>query len=161
IQRSSATPYGAWTTTTPDDNYKVRPKKNIIDIMVAHEVPYVATASVAYPEDFIRKMRKAKEKIGTKFIHIISPCPPGWRFPSNMTIKIARLAVQSRAFPLYEVEDGIYRITVNPQKVVPVEEYLRAQGRFRHLSDEEIKLIQKQVDERWWKLVKKVEESKG
>lgn len=161
IQRSSATPYGAWTTTTPADNYENRPKKDIIDIMVAHEIPYLATASVAYPEDFVRKLRKAKGKRGTKFIHVISPCPPGWRFPSNMTVKIARLAVLSRTFPLYEVEDGVYRITVNPRKVVPVREYLMAQGRFRHLSEEEIEFIQRQVDERWEKLLKKVEGSKA
>ena len=157
IQRSSATPYGAWTTTTPLNRFENRPKKDIVEIMVAHGISYAATATIAYPEDLIAKLRKAKGKEGVKFIHILSPCPPGWRFPSNLTVKISRLAVLSRFFPLYEVEDGVYRITVNPRKTVPVEEFLRLQGRFRHLGDEEIERIKGWVEERWRRLVEKAE----
>ena len=101
IQRSSATPWGAWTTTTPPANLKSQPKKDIVRIMAAHRVPYLATASIAYPDDFIRKIRKAKETRGFKFIYAFSPCPVGWRFSSELTIRLARLAVQTKIFPLY------------------------------------------------------------
>ena len=158
IQRSSATPYGAWTTTTPVEAFESAQKKNIVEIMVAHEIPYTATASIAYPEDLIRKMQKAKQIRGSKFIHILSPCPPGWRFQTDWTIKLARLAVETSVFPLYEVEYGKYTINRKPQKK-PVRDYIAIQGRFRHLSDEIIAGIQARVDETWNKLLKKEEES--
>jgi len=111
-QRSSATPYLAWTTTTPTSQPKMEAKKNIMEIMVAHQIPYAATACVAYPEDFYNKVRKAKEIKGLKFIHLLSTCPTGWRVASQFSIKVARLAVLTRIFPLYEVEDG-ERLTIN------------------------------------------------
>mgnify|MGYP005840537653 CR=1 FL=1 len=157
IQRSSATPWGAWTTTTPTKHPKDEPKKDMMAIMAAHRIPYAATASPAYPEDLVQKMQKAKAVRGTKFIHIISPCPPGWKSASELSVKLARLAVQTKIFPLYEVENGTkWTITLEPQGL-PVEEYLKLQGRFRHLSPEEIKKIQETVDAEWARLVAKAE----
>ncbi len=101
IQRSSATPWGAWTTTTPTDNFKREKKKDIMRIMAAHGVPYAATASVAWPEDFIAKLTHAKSIRGTKFIHLMAPCPPGWKISSEKTIQLARLATDCNVFPLY------------------------------------------------------------
>jgi len=157
IQRSSATPQGAWTTTTPNGYEEDRPKKDIVGILAAHRIPYVATASVAFPDDFVRKVQKAKRIRGTRFIHLFSPCPPGWKIPSEESIEIARLAVHTKLFPLYEVEDGErYRITVEPLGL-PVREYLRRQGRFRNLSDGQIEAIQREVDRRWADLQERAE----
>ncbi len=133
IQRSSATPPKAWTTTTPVKFPKERPKKNLDEIMAAHRIPYLATASIAYPEDLVKKVKKAVSIKGTKFLHVICPCPPGWKTAPEMTIKLAKLAVQTCIFPLFEVEDGIrYKINIKPKEPVPVREYLSIQGRFRH-----------------------------
>ena len=133
VQRSSATPEGAWTTTTPSD--KVRPKKNIMEIMAAHVIPYAATACVAFPDDFIVKMKKARDIRGTRFFHVLATCPTGWRIPSSHAVKIARLAVHTNAFPLYEVENGErYTITVKSRNI-PVRQYLEPQGRFRNLTE--------------------------
>ncbi|NOY76528.1 MAG: 3-methyl-2-oxobutanoate dehydrogenase subunit beta [Calditrichaeota bacterium] len=156
IQRSSATPYGAWTTTTPERHLKDRPKKNIMEIMAAHQIPYAATACVAYPEDMIQKFRKAKTIRGMRFIHLLSPCPPGWKIPDDQSIKVTRMAVNSKAFPLYEVEYGEkYRITVEPRNI-PVRDYLKVQGRFRNLTDDDIRNIQFSVNKNWDRLQKKV-----
>jgi len=158
IQRSGSTPIGAWTTTTPGGKkrmYKWEPKKSVAEIMVAHHIPYVATATIAYPEDLIAKIKRAKEIKGPKFIQILSPCPTGWRHSPDKTVEISRLAVQTNAFPLYEVVKGTYRITVKPKKPKPIKEYLRLQGRFRHLTEEEIEMIQRIVDENWRELLKK------
>jgi len=156
-QRSSATPYLAWTTTTPTSQPKMEPKKNIMEIMVAHQIPYAATACVAYPEDFYNKVRKAKEIKGLKFIHLLSTCPTGWRVASQFSIKVARLAVLTRIFPLYEVEDG-ERLTINVKpEFRPVRDYLKMQGRFNHLTDEDIESIQQNVEKTWNKLVKRAE----
>ncbi|MFQ6117738.1 MAG: 3-methyl-2-oxobutanoate dehydrogenase subunit beta [Candidatus Bipolaricaulia bacterium] len=156
IQRSSATPWGSWTTTTPEKHPKDRPKKDMVAIMAAHRILYAATASPAFPEDLVRKMQRAKAVRGTKFIHIISPCPPGWKHPSELSVKLARLAVQTRIFPLYEVEGGTrYTLNIEPEEL-PVEEYLKLQGRFRHLKEEDVKLIQETVDAEWERLISKV-----
>jgi len=155
IQRSSATPRLAWTTTTPEKHPKDEPKKDMVAIMAAHRIPYAATASPAYPEDLVRKFQKAQAIHGTKFIHIISPCPPGWKYSSELSVKLARLAVQTRIFPLYEVEEG-QRWTINLEpEGLPVKEYLKLQGRFRHLKDEDIELIQETVDAEWRRLMAK------
>jgi len=157
IQRSSATPWGAWTTTTPVENPKERPKKDIIDILLAHHIPYVATASVAYPDDFIRKMQKAKSIRGMKFIQILSPCPPGWKSIPEESVHISRLAINTKIFPVYEVENGYnYTINIEP-KHTPVEEYLNLQGRFKHLNKAQVKEIQLATDRKWEILMKKVE----
>ncbi len=157
IQRSSATPHGAWTTTTPVKHYKKGRKKDIMQIMVAHHIPYCATASVAYPEDFIRKLKKAKQIKGTKFFHLLAPCPTGWKHPPDITIKIARLATETLVFPIYEVENGVYKLNRNVKNPKPVVEYLKLQGRFRHLGDEEIDYIQGVVNEKWNHLMKLIE----
>jgi len=161
IQRSSATPEGAWTTTTPVRHPEDKPKKNIEEILAAHRVPYVATANIAYPEDFVRKFKKARDIKGTRFIHIFAPCPPGWKMSSELSIKSARAAVESKVFPLYEIEDG-EKFTINYwPKGIPVRDYLKMQGRFRHLTDERIEEIQKFVEETWEKLVRKHELTHG
>jgi pyruvate/2-oxoacid:ferredoxin oxidoreductase beta subunit len=158
IQRSSSTPYGAWTTTTPGDEWKKLRKKNIVEVLVAHRIPYAATANIAFPEDLVRKAKKAKSIKGSKFLHIFASCPTGWRIPSESSIKIARIAVQTNIFPLYEVEDGVkYTINYKP-KEFPVSEYFKLQGRFQHLTDEDMKHIQEMVDEDWALLLRKAGE---
>jgi len=149
IQRSSATPVGAWTTTTPTGSLKQEPKKDIVSILLAHGIPYVATASVAYPDDFVNKFKKAKEIKGTRFIHILSPCPPGWRIDSSKSIKVARMATQSRIFPLYEVEAGRLSITVKPEKTLSVRDYLMSQGRFSQMSEDMVSQVQAHAERRW------------
>lgn len=156
IQRSSSTPYGAWTSTTPAKTFKSSPKKNMVEIMVAHKIPYTATASISHPEDFIAKMQTAKEIKGTKFLQVLSPCPVGWRHPSNLTVKVARLAVETNIFPLYEVKDGRYKVKKISQRK-PIQEYLQLQGRFKHLTEETIAKIQETVDLEWKTLLKKEE----
>ncbi len=160
IQRSSATPFGAWTTTTPANAPKAEKKKDIIQILAAHHIPYLATASVAYPDDMIAKIQKAKDIHGTRFIHVFSPCPPGWKFEPEDSIKISRMAVESRVFPLMEVYNGSdYRLTHEPAGG-SVRDYLNMQGRFRHLKDDDIEIIQKNVDEEWEKLTRKLAPAK-
>ena len=152
VQSSGATPPGAWTTTTPTGSPKPTRKKNIMGIMAAHRIPYAATASIAYPEDLVRKVQKAVSIRGTKFLHIYATCPTGWKVPSEIAVKLARLAVQTRIFPLYEVEDG-ERYTINLEPVgYLVDEYYRIQGRFKHLSREDLDRIQAEVDHGWERL---------
>lgn len=152
IQRSSATPTGAWTTTTPKEFIKGQPKKDIVGILSAHRIPYIATACVAFPDDFIAKLRKAKQIKGLKFIHLFSPCPPGWKIASDDSIEIARLAVNTKVFPLYEIEHG-EKVTINHEpKGLPVEEYFSRQDRFRYMDVEELYQIQHDVDRRWQNL---------
>jgi len=154
-QRSSATPYLAWTTTTPVMQPKENPKKDIMAIMADHQIPYAATATIAYPEDLIKKMEKAKKIRGSRFIHLLSPCPPGWRTPSEVSVKISRLAVRSRVFPLYEIENGRTYTIQEETRIVPVREYLKLQGRFSHLTEKDIEEIQKRVDDTWERLMKR------
>ncbi|MFQ5843682.1 MAG: thiamine pyrophosphate-dependent enzyme [Planctomycetota bacterium] len=157
IQRSSSTPWGAWTTTTPTDHPESHPKKDILAILAAHRIPYAATASVAYPVDLVEKVRRAKALRGTRFLHILAPCPPGWKCADEDSIRLARMAVQSRIFPLMEVRDGSsWRFTVD-HPGHPVAPYLRRQGRFRHLDDEQMEHIQRDVDARWEVLGRRVE----
>ncbi|HAV41891.1 MAG TPA: pyruvate synthase subunit beta, partial [Acidobacteria bacterium] len=156
IQRSSATPLGAWTTTTPVKHYKKERKKDIIGIMAAHDIPYIATASIAYPEDMIKKFKKAKDIHGTRFIHIYAPCPTGWKSRPDDTVKLARLAVQTGYFPLYEIEEGEKRtLNLRIKERKPITDYLKLQGRFRHLKQDEIDLIQAEVDNNYQKILKK------
>ncbi len=159
IQRSSATPWGAWTTTTPRDHPQSTKKKDILSIMAAHRIPYAATASTAYPVDLLDKVRKAKSIRGTRFLHILSPCPPGWKYSDEQTIEMGRMAVQNRVFPLLEIEDGLrWRFTVESAGD-PVEPYIRGQGRFKHLDDDSIRNIQADVDARWEYLQRMVRSS--
>ena len=159
IQRCSATPYGAWTTTSPPGKNvigEMRPKKPMGNIAAAHGIPYVATATIAYWADYQKKVKKALSMDGPAFIHTLAPCPIGWRFPPEKTVEMSRLAVETGVFPLWEVEDGKMenlKITKKPAKRKPVEEYLAVQGRFRHLFKPEkrqdvIDKIQGMVDEK-------------
>jgi len=161
IQRSGGTPWGAWTTTTPvgqTHGFKHESKKDIMAIMQAHRIPYAATVSPAFPEDFIKKVQKAKAISGFRFLHALSPCPPGWRMNPSMSVEVARLAVDTRVFPLYEIEDGKVRIT-RKGKGLPLTEYLKVQGRFQHLTESEILEMQKGIDDIWIRLLLK--ESSG
>ena len=154
-QRSSATPLLAWTTTTPVTQPKDNPKKDIMAIMADHQIPYAATATIAYPEDFLRKIEKAKKMRGTRFLHLLSPCPPGWRISSEISVKISRLAVRSRVFPLYEIENGRAYTLQEESHVVPVKDYLKLQGRFSHLTEKDIEETQKRVDDAYERLLRR------
>ncbi len=164
IQRSSSTPYGASTTTSPAGRVvpgQVTWKKDMVEIAIAHNIPYVATACPSYPLDLMRKVQKAVNKPGPAYIHILSVCPTGWRMPSEKAIEAGRLAVRTGVFPLYEVEDGVYRITQKVGKLRPVKEYLEGQGRFRHLTQDMIQRIQERVQRDYELLLKKVEMTGG
>lgn len=150
IQRSSATPYGAWTTTTPVKHFKSRPKKDIVAIMAAHSIPYIATASVGYPEDLIKKVKKAMGIKGTRFLHIYSPCPVGWKSRPEDTVKLARMVVQNGIFPLFEIESGDkFTLNIKLREKKPIDDYLKIQGRFQHLDKEAVAFIQADVDKKW------------
>jgi pyruvate/2-oxoacid:ferredoxin oxidoreductase beta subunit len=146
IQRSSSTPTGAWTTTTPAPFVKDTPKKDIVRIMAAHNIPYIATASIGYPADLIRKVKKAKEMGGTKFILIFSPCPTGWRYSPEMTIRLAKLATETGIFPLYEIENGEKYTLSSKRSEKPLRDYLALQGRFRNLTEENLRRLEDRVE---------------
>jgi pyruvate ferredoxin oxidoreductase beta subunit len=168
IQRSGGTPHGAWTTTSPAGKVipgKAEYKKPIADIMVAHHMPYVATASISHWKDLVVKARKGMEVNGPAFLHAFAPCPRGWRSETGKSVEIAGLAVQTCVFPLWEAEYGEYKLSApsnaiarHPEKKMPVEEYLKTQRRFRHLFNPEnkhvLEEIQSEVDRRWQKLLK-------
>lgn len=150
IQRSSSTPIGAWTTTTPGVHWKKRPKKKMIDIMAAHSIPYIATASVAYPQDLMDKFRKAREIKGTRFIHVFAPCPTGWKLAPELSVAMARQAVTSKVFPLVEVTDhGTTWRVWKDFEPTPVRDYIMAQGRFRHLKEEDLRMLEEEVERNW------------
>ncbi|HDN18020.1 MAG TPA: pyruvate synthase subunit beta [Candidatus Bathyarchaeota archaeon] len=160
IQRSGATPRGAETTTSFAGKVipgKLEYKKDLASIVVAHAVPYVATASIGYWLDYVNKVRRALETDGPSFIHVLTPCQTGWRFDASKTVEIGKLAVETKIFPLYEVINGVYRINVKPKSFKPIEEYLKLQGRFKHLFEPQnrhiIDEIQQQVDARWKRLL--------
>jgi len=148
VQRSSSTPYGASSTTSPAGAVSIGQttwKKNMPAICAAHDIPYVATATVAYPFDMVEKFRKAKEIEGPAYVHVFSPCPTGWRLSPDQTVQISRLAVQTAVFPLYEIEDGKLTVNEKPKKLRPLIEYMRPQRRFSHLAESDVKKIQKRV----------------
>jgi pyruvate ferredoxin oxidoreductase beta subunit len=156
IQRSGATPYGAATTTTPAGSKiagKTDAKKDLIGVCAAHGVEFAATASVAFWNDYITKVRRAAAVKGPAVIHVLAPCPLGWRFDTSQTIKLAKLAVQTRYFPLYEVEKGNYKLSMKVPKPTPLEEFLKPQGRFRHLFApefaENLEELKRQVESNW------------
>jgi pyruvate ferredoxin oxidoreductase beta subunit len=155
IQRSSATPFGATTTTSPAGKASIGQfswKKNLPAIAVAHDIPYVATACPAFHRDLANKVKKAMDVKGPSYIQILSPCPTGWRCPTDNAIEVGRLAVQTGMFPIYEVENGKYKLNYNPESLKPVADYLKAQGRFRHLTEPDIAKIQERVNKEWGKL---------
>ncbi len=161
-QRSSATPLGAITTTTPivpkQDN-----KKNFIKIMEAHDLPYLATTSPAYPIDLYDKFVKAKRIRGTRYMHIYSPCPPGWMYPIKDTIRIGRLAVETGMVVLFEIEDGKFRFTGRSKtlsergKRLPLIHYVERQGRFKKMNIEQLSKLQDWVDKQWDEYLKRAE----
>ena len=160
VQRSSATPTGAFTTTTPVIP-KEQPKKDFIQIMEAHHPAYLATTCSSYPGDLYNKFVKAKAIRGTRFIHLSIPCPAGWGYPTKDTIKIGRLAVETGVVVLYEVEDGNMRLTGKSLSIArsgrkkPVEEYLKLQSRFKKMPPEQAEIFQQQVDTRWAQLLER------
>lgn len=156
IQRSSATPYGASTTTSPAGKKslgQVTWKKNMPAIVVAHDIPYVATACPSYHKDLMRKIAKALATPGPAYVHVLSVCPVGWRCSTDIAITVGRLAVRTGVFPLYEVENGRYKLNMKLSNLLPVKEYLGLQGRFRHLSEDTINVIQERVTRECAKLV--------
>ncbi|MFC2066152.1 pyruvate synthase subunit PorB [Chloroflexota bacterium] len=158
IQRSSATPFGASTTTSPAGKVSVGQfswKKNMPAIAVAHDIPYVATACHSYPFDMMDKIAKGMATKGPAYVHVLSVCPTGWRSPTDLSVRLGRLAVETGIFPLYEVEDGQYKLSVDLPRLRPVQDYLKLQGRFRHLSEDNIKKIQDRVKRDYSILVEK------
>ena len=152
IQRSSATPFGAMTTTSPPGQMsfgQMTWKKNMAAIAAAHDIPYVATACSSYPFDLMEKVQKAKDIPGPSYLHILSVCPTGWRIPSDQAIRYGRLAVETGVFPLYEVERGKYKMTIDFPRLRPVTDYFQGQGRFRHLTPDLIAKIQQRVTEEY------------
>ncbi|ACL70816.1 thiamine pyrophosphate-dependent enzyme [Halothermothrix orenii] len=161
IQRSSATPQGANTTTSPVGSVipgKKQFRKDITEIMAAHNIPYAAQASPYHWKDLRKKVKKAVAIDGPAFINVLSVCPRGWRTAESKGMEITKIAVETLYWPLYEIEEGQYHITHKPKKIKPVEEWLKPQGRFKHLFKEEnkdiIKILQERVNERWERLLR-------
>jgi pyruvate ferredoxin oxidoreductase beta subunit len=169
IQRSGGTPHGAATTTSPAGSVipgKLEYKKPIANIMVAHDIPYVATASPYYWKDLLTKVRKGLEVEGPAFLHVFAPCPRGWRSDPAKSIEYSKLAVETCVFPVWESVDGQFQLStpsrlvaLAPQKKKPVTEYLKGQGRFRHMLKPQGKKVLEEVqritDERWQRLLAK------
>jgi len=155
IQRSSATPFGASTTTSPAGTKSIGQstwKKNMPAIAAAHDIHYVATASPSYPFDLMDKVAKGVAVDGPAYVHILSVCPTGWRSAPDLSVRIGRLAVETGIFPLYEIIDGKYKLSLDFPKLRPVEEYFNLQGRFRHLSESHLLQIQDRVNEDYARL---------
>lgn len=159
VQVSSSTPKYSWTGTTPTGNS--RNKKQIMEIMAAHRIPYAATASIAFPEDLTAKVEKAKAMRGTRFIHLLAPCNTGWKIAPDEAPLVSRLSVECNIFPLYEIFDGLrYEINHQPKRL-PVERYLETQGRFSHISPEHTAAVQTETDRAWDELVAREERSRA
>lgn len=161
IQRSSATPFGADTTTCPAGSVipgKLQQRKNLTKIMAAHDIPYVAQASPSHWMDLVKKMKKAFEIKGPKFINVLSPCNRGWRSKTDDAITLSRLGVETCYWPLYEIEEGITKVTFKPKEKKPLVDFLKPQGRFKHLFSPEndwmLKKFQETVDREWEHLLK-------
>lgn len=155
IQKSGLTPFGAKTTTTPagkNIHGNIRPKKNMFEIAAAHDIPYAATATVGYMNDFLNKVKKASEIKGTKYIHVIAPCPTGWGIPVSDTVEAAKEIVDCGLWYLAEYENGEFTLNRDPKEFTDAAAYLKKQGRFRHLTDEDISIIIKSRDEKWTKI---------
>lgn len=153
VQESGTTPFGALTTNAPKG--KTLHKKDLPLIMMEHNIPYIATVNVSYPQDFVMKMKKAISYSGFKYIHIYSPCPPGWRIPADQTTKIGRLAVETGVWALFEIENGKFRLTGPSQRILeegnrkPLETYLGAQERYKKMKPEDIKNLENQLKQSW------------
>ena len=151
IQKSGLTPFGAKTTTPAGSNIhgNIRPKKNMFEIAAAHDIPYAATASVGYIYDFIQKVQKASKIHGTKYIHVIAPCPTGWGVAPDATVDIAKEVVDCGLWYLAEYENGSFKLNHKPKEFTDVSAYLKKQGRFKHLTDEDIQIITASRDKKW------------
>jgi pyruvate ferredoxin oxidoreductase beta subunit len=153
VQESGTTPFGAWTTNAPKG--KTLLKKDLPLIMMEHNIPYIATVNVSYPQDFVMKMKKAISCSGFKYIHVYSPCPPGWRIPADQTTKIGRLAVETGVWALFEIENGKFRLTGPSQRILeegnrkPLETYLWAQERYKKMKPEDVKTLENQLEKSW------------
>ncbi|WP_287284255.1 thiamine pyrophosphate-dependent enzyme [Treponema sp.] len=157
IQKSSLTPFGARTTTTPAGNNirgNLRPKKNVFEIIAAHDIPYAATATVGYLQDYINKVEKASKIRGTKFIHVIAPCPTGWGVKTDETVDVAKEIVDTGLWYLAEYENGEFTLNHKPENFSSVENYLKRQARFRHLTDDDIQAITAGRDSKWEHILK-------
>ncbi|NQU23152.1 MAG: pyruvate ferredoxin oxidoreductase [Candidatus Nealsonbacteria bacterium] len=166
IQRSSATPRGAATNTSPTGKVvsgKQQQRKDMTACMIAHNIPYVAQASVSNHIDFMRKVARGLEVDGPAFINILAPCHRGWRCKPEDSIEVARLAVETRYWPLFEVDDGRWKINRKPKEVVPVADWFKLQGRFRHLLKEDPDGIldwhQEKIEKNWKSLLQREQES--
>lgn len=155
VQGSSSTPIYASTTTTPAG--KPTKRKDLMQIAIAHDIPYAATASIHNLNDFRRKLQKAKETDGPALIHIQTPCPTGWRSEPAKSIELARLAVQTGAWILYEYENGKVKINFKPKELKPIKDYIKLQGRFKHLQDEDIEELQEIINKNFEKTMKLLE----
>ena len=159
-QRSGATPFGAFTTTTQTG--KLVHEKDMQAIVAAHKIPYLATGSPSYPHDLFKKFTKAKDKEGFRYIEIFAPCPPGWGFPTDHTIKMGRLAVETGVHILYEIEDGVYKLSTPSKKVLErgrkeISVYVKAQRRFARMTEEQMSEYQRLIDEKWDNIMAHVE----
>ncbi len=163
VQRSSSTPFGASTTTAPVGKKSLGQltwKKDMPGIAAAHRIPYVATASPAYPFDLMEKIQKAAAVKGSAYVHVFSPCPTGWRSPVDASVKISRLATESGVFPLYEIENGKYKLNFDFPKLRPITDYFKPQGRFRHLPPDTVQMIQERITAQWLELKAKCQSNK-
>jgi len=152
IQKSGLTPYGASTTTSPAGKRipgSERPKKRLFEIIAAHDIPYAASASMGYPEDFMAKVAKAAQVDGPSFIHVLASCPTGWGTPTEEAVEIAKEAVDTGLWVLAEYEDGAFRLTHDPKTFKPVAPYFQRQKRFRHLGEADLERCSRARDARW------------
>lgn len=157
VQRSGLTPYGMKTTNTPagkNIHGSQSSKKRMFEIVAAHDIPYAATASVGYPEDFLKKVEKAMNTDGPSYIHVMSPCPTGWGTPSDATINLGKEAVDCGLWYLAEYENGEFKLNRNPKEFAPVEHYLKSQGRFSHFDEADIAHVVTERDAYWEKIRK-------
>ena len=163
VQRSSSTPFGASTTTSPSGTVQsgqLTWKKDMVSIAAAHKIPYIATATPSYPLDLTAKVKKAASTAGPAYLHIFSVCPVGWGIPSDMTVKLGRLAVECGVFPLYEISDGKTNITVDIENFLSLEHYLKPQKRFRHLTAPLIESMRRRIESEWEQLRENARRSK-
>jgi len=152
VQKSSLTPFGAKTTTTPAGGNirgNLRPKKNMFEIVAAHGIKYAATASIGYLPDYMKKVQRASEIKGTKYIHVIAPCPTGWGIAPDESVEIAKEAVDCGLWMLAEYENGVYSINHKPKNLSSLRTHIKKQGRFKHLTDDDIDFIESLRDSKW------------
>jgi len=152
VQKSSLTPFGAKTTTTPAGGNvrgNLRPKKNMFEIVAAHGIKYAATASIGYLPDYMKKVQHASEIKGTKYIHVIAPCPTGWGISSAESVEIAKEAVDCGLWVLAEYENGIYNLNMKPKNLSGLQAHIKKQGRFNHLTDDDIVYVESMRDSKW------------